>query len=120
MIKSIRDTHFRFDCPEYVPVLMHIMFIEKDGSSDKLAGYLATEDYKTVGTPHMHIMPDCRNAKDMKKCAWVIEHVYFKLMKALGKYVLATNCSQDDKGTINCLKIMGFSIKPIVIAERKL
>lgn len=114
-ILAIRQAYFSFDCPSNIGVLMHSINI--DG---QLVGYVATEDYNTVGGPHIFIKEGYRNAAYMTKVGWLFKNVYCKLMKGLGKEFLVTTCDDSDRGTTNFLKKCGFSIEHHVVAQYKL
>lgn len=115
LIYMILVTHFTFETPSNTPILMHSIVVD-----DERVGFVATEDHGAVGGPHIFIFPAARTRKIMEKVGWLHVNVYCPLMKALGKEYLATNCDQDDLGTINFLKRAGFLIKKITIAELKL
>lgn len=114
-ILAIRQAYFSFDCPSNIGILMHEFRI--DGQS---VGYIATEDYNTVGGPHVHIHEGFKNKAFLTKVKWILNHVYYPLMKGLGKEFLVTNCEKDDTGTQWLLESEGFELKHIVVAEKVL
>ena len=112
---AIRQAYFSFEVPSNISVLVHEFRI--DGQA---VGYVATEDYNTVGGPHLAVKEGYRNAAFMTKVKWLIQNVYYPLMKAQGKEFLVTTCSPEDAGTTRILKECGFNIDTHVIAEYKL
>lgn len=109
---AIRQACFSFEVPGNIAVLLHEIRIE-----GQTVGYVATEDYNTVGGPHIYIGEGFKNAAYMRKVNWIFKNVYCPLMKELGKRYLVTNCDDADTGTINFLKKAGFSTKNITVAE---
>lgn len=114
-VETIRQSLFTFEVPSNIPTLMHS--IDVDG---ELVGYVATEDYNTVGGPHIFIHDEFKIKPVMQRVSWLFTNVYCPLMKALGKEYLATNCDDADEGTKNFLRKAGFNIQTTVIAEYKL
>lgn len=114
-ILAIRQACFSFEVPTNISVLLHEIRI--DGQT---VGYVATEDYNTVGGPHLYVKEGFRCKPYLIKVGWIFKNVYCPLMKGLGKEFLVTNCDESDEGTLNFLKKCGFSLKRHVVAEYKL
>lgn len=114
-IVAIRQAYFSFDKPSNIEVMMHAMRV--DG---QVIGYIATEDFNTVGGPHLGIIEGFKNKHCLNKVKWIFLNVYFPLMKELGKEFMVTTCAADDPGTIRMMKDLGFTVETHVIAERKL
>lgn len=114
-IKKVLDEGFSFDVPSNISVLLHEIRI--DGQT---VGYVATEDYNTVGGPHIYVREGFKSKPYLTKIGWLFKNVYCPLMKSLGKEFLVTNCDESDSGTSNFLKKCGFSLKRSVVAEYKL
>lgn len=121
---QVRDQHeidtilaacFVFEVPSNIEVILHEMRI--DGQT---VGYIATEDYRTVGGVHMYVGEGFRNKSYLSRVEWICKNVYFPLMKELGKEFLISNCDETDAGTKRFLKACGFTIKKLVTAELKL
>lgn len=115
LIATILSDHFVFEVPSNIKVMLHEIRI--DGQT---IGYIATEDYNTVGGSHLYVRDEFKNKSYLGKVEWIFKNVYFPLMKELGKEFLVSNCDECDKGTIKYMKVLGFSIKKLVTAEIKL
>ncbi len=109
----VRKTYFSIDLPPNVPVLIHEIILA-NGSS---AGFVATEDMKFVGGPHIFIWPACRIKQIMVEINQMFKEVYIPIMRDRGMKYLLTNCAKDDRGTTNFMEKAGFTIKHVVVAE---
>jgi hypothetical protein len=114
-ILAIRQACFVFEAPSNIEVLMHEIRI--DG---RTIGYIATENFFTVGGPHIFIEEGYRNKNYLTKAAWLFKNVYFKLMKERKMEWLVTNCDSKDESTQRMMKEVGFDIQHIAVAQRKL
>ena len=114
-ILALRQAYFSFDVPSNIQVMMHAISI--DGQT---IGWIATEDYNTIGGPHLAVREGYKNRNYLSRVEWLFKNVYFKLMKAQGKEYLVTNCDKADKGTQRFMKALGFTVKNVVMAELKL
>lgn len=112
LIASLRRDYFKFEVPPNTSVLMHSLFV-----AGATVGYVATEDYGAVGGPHIYVRPECRAREYLTEISRIFKELYVPAMKSAGKWALVTNCDQDDTSTQNFLSKIGFTIKPIVVAE---
>lgn len=110
---EVREKHFTI----HPKIYSYVHEIRAEG---EMYGYVCTEDLGLVQGPHIYVLPEHHNRKSLTTITEIFKGLYIPMMREAGCICLATNCAQDDTGTSNFLKMAGFELKDITVAEMTL